>query len=126
MIGFTYSYLGANWFVGAFGLLVVMNLMIQGAYYFSLPRALARRFSDPTLRTATIETLTDGVKVERNRSIAFLPFTDWKHVWVYRDFVLLAPRRPMVRFAFVLIPTDGMTAEVRHDLETAAQNKAIT
>ena len=122
-IWFIYSTEGANWFVGAFGLLIVMNLIIQGSYYFSLPKAFARRLSDPSLRTAEVETSSKGIRVLSGPNSALLPWKSFKHIWFYHDFVILAVRPPLMRFTF--LPTDGMTPEVRLDLDAASEGRPI-
>src|SRR5262249_36963543 len=62
-VAFIYYVQGANWFVGAFGLLIFFNLLMQWAYYFSLPKALARRLADPANRTAEVRTSAEGVRI---------------------------------------------------------------
>jgi hypothetical protein len=123
-ICFIYLFDGANWFVGAFGLLLVMNLIVQGTTYFSLPRVLASRFSDPSRRTIAIETLPDGFRSHGDRSVTFFPWSNLRYIWLYGEFILLVPPHPALRAAFVLVPTEGMTPEVRHDFEVASQSRS--
>ena len=122
-IWFVYSTDGANWIVGAFDLLFVMNLFIQGSYYFSLPRAFARRLSDASLRTAEVETSSSGIRVSSGPNSSLLTWEKVRHIWFYSDFVILAVRPPLMRFTF--LPTDGMTVEVRRDLQSASEGKPI-
>ena len=70
-----YSLNGPDWFVGAFGLLLMMNLIIQSTYYFSAPRASARRLSDPTNRTAEVESSAEGVRIVFGRNAALLKWS---------------------------------------------------
>ena len=124
IIVFVYSVDGPNWFVGAFGLILVMNVLIQGTFYFSLPKAFARRLLDPANRTADVETSSEGVRVASGRSAAVLAWAKFPYVWIYEDFVILAAKPPLMRFTF--LPTDGMTPDVRRDLETASEGRTIT
>jgi hypothetical protein len=118
-----YLYEGPNWAVGAFGLLLVMNVMLQITAYFSVPRALVRRLTDPARRTLTIETLSDGFKAEAARSTTLLPWANLRYIWFYKDFILLVPPFPVLRATFVVVPTNGMTPEVMRDFETASQTR---
>jgi hypothetical protein len=123
-IAFIYHMQGANWFVGAFGLLLFFNLLMEWTYYFSLPRALARRLADPANRTAEVTTSADGVRIAIGPNASLLKWARFKHVWLYDDFVILAVMPPLMT-GFVYLPTAGMTPEVRRDLESASQGKAI-
>ena len=123
MIWLVYSIDGANWFVGAFGLLIVMNIFIHVSYYYSLPKAFIKRLSDPSLRTADVETSSKGIRVLSRPNSALLTWERFKHIWLYDDFVILAVRPPLMRFTF--LPTDGMTLEVRRDLEAASEGTPI-
>ncbi len=120
-ICFIYFLEGANWFVGAFGVLLFLNLTIQLSYYFSAPRVLARILLAPGRSTLGLETQPEGVRVDSGRNSAFLPWSRFRYIWEYQAFFLLVPDFPVLRFAFVIIPTDGMTPEVRHDLQRASQ-----
>jgi hypothetical protein len=121
LVIFTYSYEGANWAVGVFGFLLVMNVMLQGSLYFSQPRAVSRLLSDPSRQTLTLETLEDGFKAEAGRNTTFFPWTKLRHIWLYRDFILLVPAHPMLLSRFWIIPTAGMSAEVWSDFEKAGR-----
>jgi hypothetical protein len=123
-IFFVYKTDGANWFVGAFGLLIVMNIIIQGSYYFSLPKAFARRLSDPSLRTAELETLPIGIRVTSGLNSSLLKWERFKHIWFYPDFVILAVRPPLM-MGFTFLPTDGMTVDVRRDIEAASAGNLL-
>lgn len=118
-----YSMAGANWFVGAFGLVLVMNVIIQGTYYFVLPRAYVKRLSDPARQTAEVETSADGIRVAMGRSAAFRKWSAFKYVWIYDDFVILA--KGWLSMGFVFIPTQGISPEVRGDLEAASEGRPI-
>ena len=121
---FVYKTDGADWFVGAVGLLIVMNIIIQGSYYFSLPKAFARRLSDPSLRTAELETLPNGIRISSGPNSSLLKWERFKHIWFYPDFVIFAVRPPMM-MGFTFLPTDGMTVDVRRDIEAASAGKPI-
>lgn len=115
---------GPNWFVGAMGFLIVMNLIIQGTPYFALPKAFAKRISDPAKRNAEIETSTEDVRVTNGPNAALLPWKRFKYIWMYDQYIILAIRPPMQQF--VILPTDGMTSDVRRDFEEARENRSIT
>ena len=116
-IGFAYSIDGPNWFVGAVGLLLVLNIIIQATPYFVLPKAFAKRIADPAKRSAEVETSTEGVRVTNGPNAALLPWKRFKYIWVYDQYIILAVRPPMLMF--VIIPTEGMTSDVRRDFEEA-------
>ena len=122
-IGFAYSIDGPNWFVGAMGFLLVMNLIIQVTSYFALPKAFVKRISDPTRRNAEIETSAEGVRVTNGPNALLLPWKMFKYIWVYDQYVILAVRPPML--TFVTIPTEGMTSDVRRDFEEAGVRPII-
>jgi len=119
LICFVYLTEGANWIVGAIGLLIAMNILIQGTVYFSFPKAFSRRLSDPLLRTAELETSPTGIRVTSGGNSTLLPWKKFKHIWLYQDFVILAVRPPLIA-GFTFLPTDGMTDHVRRDLEAAS------
>ena len=100
-------------------MLIVMNIILQGSYYFSLPKAFARRLSDPSLRTAELETLPNGIRVTSGLNSSLLKWGRFKHIWFYPDFVILAVRPPLM-MGFTFLPTEGMTVDVRRDIEAAS------
>jgi hypothetical protein len=110
---------GANWFVGAFGVLLAMNAVMQASYYFSLPKAFARRLSNPSLLTAELETLPSGIRVTSGPNSSLLKWERFKHIWFYPDIVILAVKPPLI-MGFTFLPTDGMTVDVRRDIEAAS------
>jgi hypothetical protein len=122
-IAFIYYMQGANWFVGAFGLLLFFNMLMQWSYYFTLPRALAKRLTDPALRTAEITTSADGVRIVIGPNASLLKWARFKRIWLYDDFVILAMNPPL-QMGFTYIPTAGMSTEVHRDLEAASQGNA--
>jgi hypothetical protein len=115
--------MGPDWFAGAFGMLLALNLIIQGTSYFAIPRALARMASDPARGTAALETSDEGVKISAAGNVSFLPWTKISFIWIYDDFVLLVLGK-MIVTRFVLIPAKGMTAEVRSAFEAASNRPA--
>jgi len=121
-VAFIYYMQGANWFVGAFGLLLFSNLLMQWFYYFKLPQALARRLVDPANRTAEVTTSEDGIRVAIGPNASLLKWTMFKRIWLYDDFAILAVNPPLA-MRFTYLPTEGMTPEVRRDLEAASQGK---
>ena len=123
-VAFIYYMQGANWFVGAFGLVIFFNVLMQWGYYFTLPRALAKRLSDPALRTAAITTSADGVRIVIGPNASLLKWARYKRIWLYDDFVILAVNPPL-GMGFTYLPTAGMSPEVRRDLEAASQGKAV-
>ena len=96
---------------------------MQWGYYFSLPRALAKRLDDPVLRTAEITTSSDGVRIVIGPNASLLKWARLKRIWLYDDFVILAINPPL-QMRFTYIPTAGMSTEVRRDLEAASQSNA--
>jgi hypothetical protein len=114
-----YSIAGANWVVGAIGLLLTMNLMIQVNYYVFFPRIFAKLLSDPAARTIEVETFPDGIRIVSGRNAALLTWAKYKHIWIYDAFIIMAKKPPLGPFH--VIPTEGMTPEVRHDLEAASR-----
>jgi hypothetical protein len=123
MLWYMYSLAGANWVIGAFGLLFFMNLIMESSYYVFLPNAFARRLSDPTMRTSEVETSSKGVRVVTGPNATLLTWQRYRHVWLYDDFVLLAMKPPFMLFTY--IPTAGMTPEVRRDIQGASEGKPI-
>ena len=120
IVALVYRLRGPDWFVGAFGLLIAINVIGQLVLYFSMPGAYAKHYADPTNRTGTVETSQDGVRVTVGANSNLLPWKKYKYVWVYPEFVLLSIS-PMSSF-FNFIPTAGMTPEVQDDL-VRAQNR---
>ena len=123
-VAFIYYMQGANWFVGAFGLVIFFNVLMQWGYYFTLPRALAKRLADPALRTAAITTSADEVRIVIGPNASLLKWARFKRIWLYDDFVILAVNPPL-GMGFTYLPTAGMSPEVRRDLEAASQGKAV-
>jgi hypothetical protein len=70
-----------------------------------------------------VETSSKGIRVLSGPNSALLTWERFKHIWLYDDFVILAVRPPLMRFTF--LPTDGMTLEVRRDLEAASEGRPI-
>ena len=124
-IWLAYCLNGPDGFVGAFGLLLFMNLVIQLSYYFSVPKAFVKRLSDPVNRTAEVETSAEGVHIAFGRSAALLKWSTFKQIWLYDDFVILAVRPPLL-LRFTFLPAAGMSVEMRRDLEAAAHGRTIT
>lgn len=118
-ICWVYYMQGANWFVGAFGALVAMNLMIQSTYYFLLPKAYAKGVAKMENQNAKIEVSGDGLRISSNRSASFRKWTAFKYVWPYKDFIILVISAMSIRFVF--LPTDGMSDEVYDKLLEATR-----
>ena len=118
-VWYVYSIAGANWVVGAAGLLLIMNLMVQLNYYVFFPRAFAKVLSDPAACTIEVETSPDGIRIVSGRNATLLTWTRYKYIWIYDEFIILARSPPLI--PFTLIPTKGMSPEVRHDLEAASR-----
>jgi hypothetical protein len=116
---YAYSIAGANWVVGAIGLLLIVNLMIQINYYVLFPRAFAKRLSDPAARTIEVETSPDGMRIVSGPNATLVTWARYKHIWIYKEFIILARSPPLV--PFTIIPAEGMTPEVRRDLEAASR-----
>jgi hypothetical protein len=112
-----YALKGPNWFVGAFGFLLLFALIMEFFYYFGIPRAHGKRLSDPSNRTATVETSIEGAQVSMGRNSGFVKWSAFKYVWYYDDFIIFANRPPY--FLFFYLPTAGMTPEARRDIENA-------
>jgi hypothetical protein len=117
-IWIVYSIHGANWMIGAFGSIICLYFVIEAFYYFSLPKAAAKRVSEPNYRTAQVETSRKGIRVVRGPNALLLRWDRYKHIWLYDDFVLLAVLPPLM-IPFMYLPTDGMSPDVRRDLEAA-------
>jgi hypothetical protein len=113
----------AIWIVEAVLLTIPIYLALQGWYFVQSPKAYAKRLDDPTKRSTEIETSAEGVKILFDGNARLLKWNVYKHIWLYRDFVILSMSRALM--AFVFIPTNGMTAEVRQDLETASKGGAV-
>jgi hypothetical protein len=111
------------WIVVAAGLTLPIYLLVQGWYFISSPKAFAKRLIDPTKRTAEIETSAQGAKILFDGNARLLEWKTYKHIWLYRDFVILSMSPALMGFVF--IPTNGMTADVRRDLEVASKGNAI-
>ena len=120
---YLYSLAGANWGIGAFGLLFFMNLIVETSYFVFLPSAFARRLSDPTMRTSEVETSSKGVRVVTGPNATLLTWERYRHIWLYDDFVLLAMKPPLMLFTY--IPTASMTPKVRSDIQAASEGKPI-
>jgi hypothetical protein len=119
---FIYYTEGANWFAGAFGLLLFFNLLMQWASYSSFPKALARLAAN---QTAEVATSADGVRLTIGPNSSLLKWASFKRIWLYEDFIILAVNPPFV-MRFTYVPTAGMTQEVRSDFERASRREAIT
>jgi hypothetical protein len=124
MIAFTYYMQGANWFVGAFGSLVFFNLLMQWSNWFTLPRAIAKRLTDPANRTAEVTTSAEGIRIAIGQAASFVKWAMIKYIWFYDDFVILALKPPLLMRS-IHLPTAGMTPELRRDLAAASQGEAI-
>ena len=111
------------WIVSIIGFIYAANWVIQLGYFLWWPKAFAKRLVDPSKRTAEIETSAEGVKILFDGNTRVLNWKFYKHIWLYHDFVILSMSPALM--AFVFIPTNGMTAEVRRDLETASKGGAI-
>jgi hypothetical protein len=123
LISFFLSEKPAIWIVGTVGLIFAINLIMQCLYFLWWPKAFAKRLVDPTKRSAEIETSAEGVKILFGDNESLLKWTTYKHIWPYSDFIILSISP--VLMGFVFIPTNGMTAEVRRDLEAASKGRAI-
>jgi hypothetical protein len=125
-IGFIWFFFAEKpivWTVAAIGLSYAIYVGLQGWYFVRSPKAYAKRLVDPNKRTAEIETSAEGVKILIDGNTRVLNWKIYKHIWLYRDFVILSISPALI--AFVFIPTNGVTAEVRQDLETASKGGAI-
>ena len=111
------------WIVSIIGFIYAANWVIQLGYFLWWPKAFAKRLVDPSKCSAEVETSAEGVKILFDGSARLLKWKVYKHIWLYRDFVILSMSRALM--AFVFIPANGMTAEVRRDLETASKGGTI-
>ena len=111
------------WIVSIIGFIYAANWVIQLGYFLWWPKAFAKRLVDPSKCSADVETSAEGVKILFDGNARLLKWNVYKHIWLYRDFVILSMSRALM--AFVFIPTNGMTAEVRQDLESASKGGAV-
>ena len=114
-----------NWLVGVMSAILFLNAVLQGGYFFSLPRALRRAALRAPMNISEIEVTDDGLTVRSGRSTNHLPWKVFSFIWIYEDFVLL-PLGKVVLNRFVWIPTSGMTAEVLTAFRTARHRPAIS
>jgi hypothetical protein len=122
-IWFAWSTSGPNWFVGAFGLLISLNLMIQVVGYFMVPRLFARRASD---LVTEVETSASGIRISRGENSFKLPWRSFTRIWSYDDFVILAAKPQFNLTGFFVLPSSGMSQLMRDDLQAASQGRADT
>src|SRR5262249_8817583 len=54
-------------------------------------------------------------------SIQSAATSNFRYIWLDREFILLVPPLPMLRSAFLPVLTEGMTPEVMSDFESASQ-----
>jgi hypothetical protein len=111
------------WIVSMIGLLYASYWVIQLGYLLWWPKAYAKRLVDPTKRSAEIETSAEKVRILFDGDARLLKWKMYKHIWLYSDFVILSMSPALM--AFVFIPTNGMTEEVRRDLEGASKRTVI-
>jgi hypothetical protein len=119
-IMFMYAhYVGFDWFIGVFGTILFFNLVIQAAYYFALPKALAKLATTLARDGVVIDATADGLKVSSGQNVNSFPWDVFKHVWIYDRFLILVIGIPLAN-RFLHIPLEGMTAEVRAAFESVA------
>ena len=112
-------YVGFDWLVGMLGTILAFNVILQLASYFAVPRALARLALVRARERADIEATAEWLKVASGQSINTFPWSTFKHVWVYDDFMLLVLGEPLAN-RFVHVPTAGMSNEVPSEFKAAA------
>jgi hypothetical protein len=113
------QYFGFDWLVGMLGTILAFNVILQLASYFAVPRAMARLASDRARDGADVEATAEWLKVASGQRINTFPWSTFKHVWVYDDFMLLVLGEPLAN-RFFHVPTAGMSNEIRSEFEAAA------
>jgi YcxB-like protein len=104
--------------------ILFLKAVLQGTYFFSLPRALWRAALRAPKTTSEIEVTDDGLTIRSGKSTNHLPWKVFSFIWIYEDFILL-PFGKIVLNRFVWVPTSGMTAEVLTAFQTARHRPAI-
>lgn len=122
-IWFVWSTTGPNWFVGMIGFVLYMNLLFQIVGYFLVPRIFARRALDPATRIADVQTSANGVRISRGGNTLTMPWSRFTNIWLYDDFVILVQRPALSLMQFVVLPAEGMSAQMRNDLIAASQGE---
>jgi hypothetical protein len=113
-------YVGVDWIIGVLGTILFFNLVIQAAYYFALPKALAKLARTLARDGVVIDATADGLKASSGQNVNSFPWDVFKHIWTYDSFVILVIGEPLAN-KFLHIPIDGMTADVRAAIESVAK-----
>lgn len=113
-----------NWLVGMFGFILYVNLLFQIVGYFLVPRVFARRASDSATRIAEVGSSAHGFRISRGGNTSTMPWSTFTNIWLYDDFVILVKRPALSLMQFVVLPSDGMSSQMRLDLEAASQGRA--
>jgi hypothetical protein len=122
-VWFVWSTSGPNWFVGMFGFVLYMNVLFQVMGYFFVPRVFARAAEDPSTRIAEVETSAQGIRISRGGNTMTTPWVRFTKIWLYDDFVVLVRKPAVSLMQFVVLPSDGMSSQMRVDLIAASQGK---
>jgi hypothetical protein len=123
-IWFVWSSSGPNWFVGMFGFILCMNILFQVMGYFLVPRVFARRAVDSATRIAEVESSAHGIRISHGGNTSTTPWSTFTNIWLYDNFVILVKWPALSLMQFVVLPSDGMSSQMRLDLEAASQGRA--
>ena len=96
---------GRDWFVGVFAVFLVFTVAYLPIFYFAFRRAAAVAVRRTPSRSVTVG--NDKIEVFSSASSVSLPWSHFKAVWEYPNFLVL----PFVQVGFWWLPKRDLPAE---------------
>ena len=113
---YAYQLFGPDWRVGFIGTLLGLTVVVQVTSFFALPRAMSRRIASLGSHEGRLTTRDDGFSLSLGGNVSNIPWSEIRYLWSRENFIVLE----FSLFSMLYLPTDGMSADVRADLERRA------
>lgn len=96
---------GSDWFVGVFAVFLLFTVAYLPIFYFAFRRAAAMAVRRSPSRDVTVA--NDKIEVSSSESSISLPWSHFKAVWEYPNFLVL----PFLQVGFWWLPKRDLPAE---------------
>jgi hypothetical protein len=112
----SYLYVGKVSPTDVLGIVLALNLVFPAIAFYSMPRSLGRIIGKLRSPLAHVTLTEDKLTLSFGGDISTIPWSRIRHIWLQEDFAVLH----LSLLLMVHLPTEGMSADVRKELQRRA------